>query len=116
MTHGYFFKSMTYDKSDPILLFNYLRSSYYSYSEFYGNTFIALIPFSIIAPLYLSYVLQIPLIQSMLIAPLLSLVIAIFCLHSSYVAYREYHKAKLSLISGYLVGSPPAVPPAKVVI
>jgi hypothetical protein len=98
--YGYFFKLMTTDKSDPITTFKYLQSSMYRYSEFYANTFISLIPFSLIAPLYLSYVLQIPWIYSLIIASM-SLFIACACLNSSYVALKEYQKTKLSVLCGY---------------
>jgi hypothetical protein len=99
--YGYFFKLMTTDKSDPITTFKSLQSSMYRYSEFYANTFISLIPFSLIAPLYLSYVLQIPWIYSLIIGSM-SLFIACACLNSSYVALKEYQKTKLSVLCGYL--------------
>ncbi len=97
--HTYFFK-MIGDKAKE--LSEYLISATYRYSEFYANTFISLIPFSLVEPFYLFQVLQIPWTLSIFLA-ILSLGIACVCLNSSYVALKEYQRAKFSLICGYLV-------------
>ncbi len=98
--HQYFFQKIG-EKQDPTKIFEFIIKSIYRYSEFYANTFISLVPFSLVAPFYLSKVLQIQWSYSILFG-LIVLFIACFCLNGSYVAFREYQKAKLSVICGYL--------------
>ncbi len=98
--HQYFFQKIG-EKQDPTKIFEFIIKSIYRYSEFYANTFISLVPFSLVAPFYLSKVLQIQWSFSLLFG-FVSLIVACFCLNGSYVAFREYQKAKLSAICGYL--------------
>lgn len=98
--HQYFFQKIG-EKQDPTKIFEFIIKSIYRYSEFYANTFISLVPFSLVAPFYLSKVLQIQWSYSILFG-LVSLIVACFCLNGSYVAFKEYQTAKLSAICGYL--------------
>ncbi len=99
ITRHYFFKILGNDKATAID--EYLFNSTQVYSEFYANTFIALIPFSLVVPFYLFYVLQIPWSLSIITA-LLSLSLACTCLKSSYSVYKKYLEAIYSVMRGYL--------------
>lgn len=99
ITRHYFFQAIGNDKA--ITIDEYLINSKQRYSEFYANTFIALIPFSLVIPFYLFKVLQIPWHLSIIIA-LLSLSLACVCLKSSYNLYKDYLKAIYSVMRGYL--------------
>jgi hypothetical protein len=98
LKYSYFYK-MIGDKA--IDFHEFLINAQYRYSEFYANTFISLVPLSVIAPFYLFYVLQIPwkLAVYFFIIPL---VIACCCLSNSYRTLKNYENSKLSFIYGHL--------------
>lgn len=96
--YPYFFRVIG-DKA--IDIYEFIRKEQYRYSEFYANTFISLVPLSVIAPFYLFYVLLIPWNLSIILG-LMSLVIACCCLNESYRTLKGYEKWKISLICGYL--------------
>jgi len=79
----------------------FFLNSQYRYSEFHANTFISLIPLSVIAPFYLYNVLQLPCISSIFFG-LVSLVIAYCCLKDSYLTLKNYNLTLFSFICGYL--------------
>lgn len=99
LSHHYFIKQLGDDKAFTI--FQNIINSYYSYARFYSNTFIALMPFSLIVPNYLLKVLQITWGPCIIIG-FLSFFIGCFCLYSGYVAYRTYNRALFSAILGYM--------------
>lgn len=92
----YFFKKNGFMKIDE-----YITNKIYRYSECYVNTFISLIPFSFIIPIYLSNVLQIPWNYSMLIAGI-SFIIAFAMLYNGYIENRKYDRWVYSAICSYL--------------
>lgn len=92
----YFFKTVRGLEIDE-----YMTSKIYRYSEFHSNTFIALIPFSVIAPFYLLSVFQIPLNYSFLLC-FMTLFVACACLKESYYLYKGYVKWVISALCGYL--------------
>lgn len=98
LKYSYFYK-MIGDKA--IDIHEFFINAQYRYSEFHANTFISLIPLSVIAPFYLFYVLLIPWNLSISFG-LISLIIACCCLKNSYRAFKNYEKSKLSYIYGYL--------------
>ena len=75
-----------------IVLRDYLRKSVYHYSEFYANTFIALIPFTFIAPIYLVKRLQIDFGMA-LVAGLILTVLTVACLDFAWMAYKRWISA-----------------------
>ncbi|VVB85051.1 Uncharacterised protein [uncultured archaeon] len=97
-TRHYFFKLIG-DKA--ITIDEYLINSKQRYSEFYTNTFIALVPFSLVVPFYLFYILQIDWHLSIILA-FISLSLACICLKSGYNSYKGYQAAIYSFISGYV--------------
>ncbi|MCK9442331.1 MAG: hypothetical protein M0Q13_13040 [Methanothrix sp.] len=98
LTHHYFFRILG-DKS--ISLWDHFAKGYYCYSEFYSNTFIALVPFSIIVPFYISKTFCIDWKLAVLIG-VFALSLGCICLRSSYITYKLYYGAMLSSIYGYL--------------
>ncbi len=100
LTFPYFYNIIE-DKTRAIDNHEYMINAQYRYSEFYANTFIALVPFSFITPFYLLERFQIPWIVSLFFG-FLSLITASICLHSSYETYRDYHVWKFSILCGYL--------------
>jgi hypothetical protein len=81
------------DKLDKyIALREYLTKTIYYYSEFYSNTFIALIPFTIITPIYLVQKLHVDLLMAILGGVLLAL-LAIACLDSAWRAHKRWMSA-----------------------
>ncbi len=96
--HFYFSKKMG-DKA--IDIFDHLTTTTYRYSEFDANSFIALVPFSFVTPLFLVDVLHVTWILSTLIG-LVLLATAFYCLKNSYDALIEYRKHQYSIICGYL--------------
>lgn len=103
ISHHYFFSKM---KTDAINISNYFIKGYYCYSEFYSNTFLALLPFSLIVPYYLVKSLQIPWQQCIYIG-IASLLLACVCLYSGFVAYQGYIRGVNSAIYGYVSNSKP---------
>lgn len=98
LTRHYLFNRM----SDKLVEINsYLSEEYYCYSEFYSNTFIALIPFSVVAPFYLFQILEVPWNLSVLLG-LFSLILACFCLNSSYATYKQHMFVINSIMRGYV--------------
>jgi hypothetical protein len=85
----YFFRSMG---PDPINFILHLRKAKYCYSEFYSNTFISLIPFSLVAPFYMFKNLYIswPLCVSLTFA---GIILSFISLFSSYQSYLNYYKS-----------------------
>jgi len=100
LTRHFFFK-----KLNGTAINQYLIEEFYCYSEFYANTFLALIPFTFILPPYLTNVLEIPSTYSRWIY-LISVITIITCFISSYVAYNRYNKALFSAILGYIETQP----------
>jgi hypothetical protein len=100
ITHHYFFNKL---KGEAINVSNFFIKGYYSYSEFYSNTFLSLIPFSLIVPFYLVKSFHMSWSLCVYIAIVL-FIIGCFCLYSSYNAYKSYKKALYSAIYGYLEG------------
>ncbi len=98
LTRHYFFSAIG-DKA--LNIDEYLINSKHRYSEFYANTFIALVPFSLVVPFYLVRVLKISPLLSVVIA-LISLSLACICWKSSYNIYKEYLKAIYSFLRGCL--------------
>jgi hypothetical protein len=97
LTYQYFFY-----KFGPNAMSNehYIRNAKYCYSEFFSNTFISLIPFSLIIPFYLLERFLISWSIGIFIS-LISFTLACFCLYSSYDTYLDYCQALFSLIRGY---------------
>jgi hypothetical protein len=86
--------------NDAINYIQHLRKAKYCYSEFYSNTFLSLVPFSIVIPFYL--------LKTFLISWSLCICISIFVLVlscislvSSYHAYRNYNKSLYYLVLGF---------------
>ncbi|MDF0591143.1 hypothetical protein [Candidatus Methanocrinis natronophilus] len=98
-SHHYFIKQMGGDKA--ITIFQNIINSYYSYARFYSNTFIALIPFSLIVPFYILKIIHISWEYCILLG-VFSFFLACFCFYSGYVAYRTYNRALYSAIYGYV--------------
>jgi hypothetical protein len=96
ITRHFFFK-----KLDGTAINQYLIEEFYSYSEFYANTSLALVPFGIILPFYITENLQIPFGNSWKIG-FGSFVVAALCIYSSYTTYNRYNKALFSAIKGYI--------------
>jgi hypothetical protein len=94
------------DKFVP--LHDLMTDLFYSYSEFYLNAFISLMPFSIIAPIYLFKVFQIsgsiyhgvPVLA--ILASILISIIAMVCYNCSYNVYQNYLIAQNSALSGFV--------------
>ncbi len=79
----------------------YMESKTYRYSEFYSNTFIALIPFSFVTPFYLYYVFQISWSYSIMLG-LTTFFVACISLRESYTTYKNYFIWVISALCGYL--------------
>lgn len=100
LSRCYYFKNIG-DKGDKaISIDEHLDKGYYRYSEFYSNIFISLLLFSIIAPLYIFQVLQVPWRASILVG-ISSLIAACICLICSYASYKRYLRALFSVICSY---------------
>lgn len=99
LSHHYFIKQLGEDKA--IQIFKNITESYHCYARFYSNTFLALVPFSFIAPFYLLEILQISWILCICIG-IISFLSACFCLNSGYVAYYMYNRALFSAILGFI--------------
>lgn len=89
------------EASDKLIaVHNYLYEQYYSYSEFYSNTFISLMAFSFVVPFYGYQVMHISFGNSICIAGI-SLILGLVCAIRSYAAYETYIKRINSVIRGY---------------
>ena len=93
---SYFFKEERFMQIDE-----YVLNKVYRYSEFHVNTFISLIPFSFIAPLYLSSVLQIPWNYCVILV-FISVIVALVMLYNGYNFFKLYHWRMNSVICSYL--------------
>jgi hypothetical protein len=82
--------------------FTHLTNNYYRYAEFYGNIAISLIAFSCIAPFYFRDILEITKGGSFILGCLVPLVLAGFCIWSSYETFFKYHRFRIDLIYGIL--------------
>lgn len=70
-------------------LHDYLKKSVYYYYEFYANTFISMIPFSIVAPIFMVKILNINYYSSC-IAGLILAILTIICLDFAWMAYKRW--------------------------
>jgi len=98
INYHYFFNAFG---DDAIALNHYIRNAKYCYSEFFSNTFISLIPFSLIIPFYLLKTVHIPWNLNISIS-ILSFILACFCFYSSYDTYDDYYQVLCSIIKGYI--------------
>lgn len=107
LTRHYFYPSIGEDKKGDkaIAIDEHLEKGYYRYSEFYANIFLSLILFALISPFYLSEVLKLSWMHSIIIG-IISLSVACICLNSSYTAYRAYLRAQMSVICGFISRCP----------
>lgn len=72
-----------------IALHDYLRRSVYHYYEFYANTFIAMIPFTFITPLYLVKKINFDISNAFIVAVILFF-LTIACLQFAWMAYERW--------------------------
>jgi len=86
----YMFHTESMEKS--LSLYEYVNKRYYHYYEFFANTFIALIPFAFIAPIYIHQELHINHNNSMLMGVIL-LALAFSCFCICITAYSRYISA-----------------------
>jgi hypothetical protein len=82
--------------------FKHLTDNYYRYAEFYGNIAISLIAISFIAPFYFRDILNINNCESFFWGCLVPLLLAGFCIWSSYETFIKYHRFRIDLIYGIL--------------
>lgn len=97
-TRHYSFKTT---ESKVIELNNFLIEDYYSYSEFYSNTFLSLIPFSWTLPSFLLKTFEVPWNLSFFLG-LITFIFAWICLYSSYNSYIAYANVVNSVMFGYI--------------
>ncbi len=97
LTRHYAFKIFA-DQRDA--LNTIIVDDYYSYSEFYSNTFLSLIPFSIFVPYYLLANLNVPWFWSCSFG-FGSSILAVLCLKSGYSSYKTYLEVANSIMFGY---------------
>jgi hypothetical protein len=97
-TRHYSFKTT---ESKVIELNNFLIEDYYSYSEFYSNTFLSLIPFSWILPSFLLKTFEVPYNLSFSLGSI-TFIFAWICLYSSYNSYIAYANVVNSVMFGYI--------------
>ena len=89
--------------TDKLLQANdYIEDGWYSYSEFYCNTFISLIAFSFVAPLYSYFVLENPSFIFNISISLLSCLFALLCIYGSFKMYEDYYIKINNVIRGYV--------------
>lgn len=93
-----------------IKLREYLTKSVYHYSEFYANTFIALIPFAFVAPIYMIKELHIDYWIS-LIGGCIMISLAILCLDFAWMAYERWISALYFAYCRCPPDNPPPVNP-----
>lgn len=77
------------DMDKCIALHDYLRRSVYHYYEFYANTFIAMIPFTFVAPIYIVKQFNIDSSYAFLIG-LALVILTIACLDFAWMAYKRW--------------------------
>jgi hypothetical protein len=82
--------------------FTHLTDNYYCYAEFYGNIAISLIAISFIAPFHFRDILHICAWPSFILGCVVPLVLAGFCIWSSYETFLKYHRFRIDLIYGIL--------------
>jgi hypothetical protein len=97
MSYQYFFNKFG---PSAIVYEHYIRNAKYCYSEFFSNAFISLVPFSMVVPFFLLKRLLIPWDTCIFIS-ITSLVLACFCLYSSYDTFLDYYQTLFSLIRGF---------------
>lgn len=98
LTRHYSFKTIEGKLSE---INNFFVDDYYSYSEFYSNTFLSLLPFSIIIPYFLSESFEITWVWSALLSSI-SFCFAWICLYCSYSSYLTYANVVNSVMFGYI--------------
>jgi hypothetical protein len=86
---------------DAINYIAHLRKEKYCYSEFYSNTFLSLLPFSIVVPFFLLKTFQINWGLCIYIS-ISILIISCISLISSYQAYLNYNKSLYYLVMGFM--------------
>ncbi|MFZ2471105.1 MAG: hypothetical protein WAW52_04095 [Methanothrix sp.] len=86
---------------EAINYITHLRKAKYCYSEFYSNTFLSLVPFSVVIPFYLIKTFHIYWHLCVYIS-IFVLILSCISLISSYQAYLNYNKSLYYLISGFL--------------
>ena len=87
-------------KNDALNFITHMRKAKYCYSEFYSNTFLSLLPFSIVIPFYLMKTFQIYWGLCIYIS-IFVLFISCISLISSYQAYLNYNKSLYYLVLGF---------------
>jgi hypothetical protein len=92
---------------------NFVIEDYYSYSGFYCNAFLSLIPFSIIVPYYLLEKFQVPWGWSVIFG-FGSSILAVICLFSSYSSYKAYATVVNSIMFGYVKDENEALNPSEI--
>jgi hypothetical protein len=98
LTRHYSFKTI---ESKVTELNNFFIDDYYCYSEFYSNTFLSLIPFSLIVPYFLLETFEVTWNWSALLG-FISFSFAWICLYCSYSSYKTYAKVVNSVMFGYI--------------
>ena len=98
LTRHYSFKTI---ESKVLELNKFFVDDSYSYSEFYSNTFLSLIPFSWIVPSFLFETFEITWFSSAAFG-LFSFLLAWVCLYCSYFSYINYAKVVNSVMFGYI--------------
>jgi len=98
LTRHYSFKTI---ESKVIDLNNFFIDDYYSYSEFYSNTFLSLIPFSLVVPSFLLESFEIPWNWSVSLG-YISFYFGWLCLYCSYSSYKAYANVVNSVMFGYV--------------
>lgn len=89
--------------TDKLLQANdYIEEGWYSYSEFYCNTFISLIAFSLVAPLYSYSVLENHSFEFNIGISFLTCLSAILCIYSSFKMYEDYYMKINDVVRGYV--------------
>ena len=96
--YSYFHNMMGEKYIDTLSFF---IKSQYRYSEFHANTFISLLPLSVIAPFYLIDALQVSCTLSISLG-ITTLIISICCLRNSYMSLLNYKNIFFSYICGHL--------------
>jgi hypothetical protein len=79
----------------------FLNEEFYCYSEFYANTFLSLVPFSIVLPFYLSKFVQMDGILALILGGII-IIFAGICIYSSYYLYFYYYQVLYSLVRGHV--------------
>lgn len=88
----YFFKIDENVLNNYISIYEHLRRSIFHYYEFYINTFVAILPFTFIAPIYIHDKLEINMLYSMTFGVFLS-ILTYLCLWFGYCSRQRYIEA-----------------------